>query len=86
MITFKHFIQEQGNPYHNKDGKFFNPDETPSEGSWSLYFSEPSKGRQRLKMGSKRRLSLPTKVIRGCRRSGNLKCKKGNKQDKKVNK
>jgi hypothetical protein len=27
VITFKTFIQEQGNPYHDKDGKFFNPEQ-----------------------------------------------------------
>jgi len=25
LHSFKEFIKEQGNPYHNKDGKFFNP-------------------------------------------------------------
>ena len=76
MIRFKKFISEE-NPHHNKDAEFFNPLEDPSPGSWSLYFMKPEKGRQRMKKGSKKRLSLPNEVIKKCGRSGKYICHTG---------
>jgi hypothetical protein len=73
-------ICDEQNPYNNKDGEFFNPNEESSEGSWSLFFSKPDKGRQRLKKGSKKRYSLPNEVIKKCGRSGKYKCKDGKGQ------
>jgi hypothetical protein len=80
MKTFKELLWEL-NPYHKgSDGEFYNPDDDPEDGSWSLFFSKPSKGRQRIKKGSKRRLSLPNKVIDNCGRSGDYLCHSGKKK------
>jgi hypothetical protein len=92
MSRFKGYIEDifEKNPYHKSStGEFYDPTEEKESGSWSLYYSEPEKGRQRLKKGSRKRYSLPNKVIDKCGRSGELKCstgkpsKKTKKKDKK---
>jgi hypothetical protein len=85
MKRFKTFIIES-NPHHlASNGRFYDPKDKPADGSWSLYYSEPEKGRQRLKKGSKKkRYSLPNEVINKCGRSGKYKCSTGKKSDSKT--
>ena len=63
--------KKPSNPWHSaKTGRFTDPEKEDT--CWSLFFSEPSKGRARSKAGSRRQLSLsqPSKSGRGESPSG----------------